>query len=70
MSTLLTPDQVCERLRIKKSTLYQWVNTGFMPYIKVGALLRFSETSLEDWIHSREKRPYGPRAGERRNYDR
>ncbi|HAZ10803.1 MAG TPA: DNA-binding protein [Candidatus Omnitrophica bacterium] len=49
MGKLLTPEEVCERYNIKRSTLYQWTSKDFIPYIKIGGLNRFREEDLERW---------------------
>jgi excisionase family DNA binding protein len=49
---LLTPEEVCAILRIKKQRLYEWVHYSKVPYIKVGRFLRFSRSRLLSWIES------------------
>lgn len=49
MEKLLTPEQVCERYSIKRSTLYQWTARNFIPHLKIGGLIRFKEEILEKW---------------------
>ena len=51
---LLTVDQVAAWLQIKPRTVYQWVHEGYLPVIKVGALIRFNPGSLRDWLSKRE----------------
>jgi len=47
---LLTPDEVCDRLQIKKSLLYRLTSEGKIPFIKLGNLLRFSTSDLDRWV--------------------
>ena len=54
MERLLTVEQVAERLQVKPRTIYQWVHDGYIPVIKLGALVRFSPASLMAWIKKRE----------------
>lgn len=54
MEKLLTIDELAEVLSAKKSTIYQWVHQGLIPYIKVGRLLRFREEDIQKWLISRE----------------
>ncbi|HAZ10780.1 MAG TPA: excisionase [Candidatus Omnitrophica bacterium] len=49
MSTLLTPEQVCEKYSIKLWTLYQWTAKKFIPHLKIRGLLRFREQDLDAW---------------------
>jgi len=54
MEKLLTIDELAKALKVKKSTIYQWVHLGSIPYIKVGRLLRFKEGSIQKWLASRQ----------------
>jgi excisionase family DNA binding protein len=47
---LLTPEEVCSLLRIKKQRLYEWVHFKQIPYVKVGRFLRFSSEALRQWL--------------------
>ena len=53
---LLTVKDLAEYLQVSKSLVYKWVHYGFVPYVKVGSLLRFNATQIENWIKKREKR--------------
>lgn len=54
MERLLTVDEVAGWLQVKPRTIYQWVHEGYIPVIKLGSLVRFSQGSLTDWIRKRE----------------
>ena len=45
MSEILTPEEFASRLRIGRSTMFEWVRHGILQpgrhYIKVGRILRF-----------------------------
>ena len=56
MEKLLTPENVCEMLGIKKCTLYAWVSRKKIGYLKVNGILRFSEKEIERWLKSKEIR--------------
>ena len=49
MGRLLTPEEVCRRYNIKKSTLYQWTSKNLIPHLKIRGLVRFGEEALEKW---------------------
>jgi excisionase family DNA binding protein len=54
MNKLLTVDEVAAWLQIKPRTVYQWVHEGYMPVIKLGALVRFDPASVSAWLKKRE----------------
>jgi excisionase family DNA binding protein len=49
---ILDPDEACNFLKLKKSTLYSWVFQGRIPHFKLGRLLRFWESELLRWLQS------------------
>lgn len=46
---LLTVEEVAARLRVPKSTIYQWAHKGQIPHRKAGRLLRFKWIEVERW---------------------
>ena len=47
---LLTPADVAALLRVKPSTVYEWVRNGSMPCIRLGGrAVRFSRSMVEEW---------------------
>ena len=53
MNRLLTPGELSELLNVKRSTIYQWSSSGFVPKRKLGRLLRFDEQDIERWLARR-----------------
>jgi excisionase family DNA binding protein len=51
---LLTVDEVGDWLQVKPRTIYQWVHEGYIPTIKLGALVRFDQASIVAWLRKRE----------------
>ncbi len=49
-SNLLTMDQASEYLGVSKLTLYGWVSSRKLSYVKVGRLVKFKHEHLEKWI--------------------
>lgn len=49
---LMTPKEVCERLKISPKTLEAWISTNKLsiPYYKVGGGLRFKKADVEQLI--------------------
>lgn len=54
MDRLLTVDDLATWLQVKPRTIYQWVHEGYLPVIKLGALVRFDQASIMTWIQKRE----------------
>jgi excisionase family DNA binding protein len=57
-SRMLTLDELCEWLNITQRHARKLVERDAIPYRKVGHLLRFPETEIEEWSHpTRKPRP-------------
>lgn len=54
MNRLLTVDEVATWLQVKPRTIYQWVHEGYIPVLKLGALVRFDQASVAAWLKKRE----------------
>lgn len=54
---LMTATEVCDQLRMKKSTLYQMTCGKQIPYIKVGGLLKFDQKQIDDWLQGQSVLP-------------
>ena len=48
---LLTLDELCDLLRLKKSYVYKLTSRGLIPYYKLGGL-RFRESEVMSWIEN------------------
>jgi len=53
---LFTLDELCDYLRIPKSSLYKLVQAGRIPSIKIGRHLRFSVAAIDLWIEETQKK--------------
>lgn len=52
---LLTPQEVADRLKISLATLSKWRAGRTGPkYIKCGALVRYRDASLSEWLKAAE----------------
>jgi len=58
---LLTPDDVCALLKVKKSWLYDAVENGALEAIRLGKQLRFRPSSLLRYLE--ERASYGNTGG-------
>ena len=53
---LLTPSQVAEFLKVSVGKLANWrteCTRNAPPFIKIGGVVRYEKSALEQWIHSR-----------------
>ena len=53
MERLYTIEQLADYLQVKKSTIRDWCHTRFIPFIKVGRLVRFREKDVLKWLQHR-----------------
>jgi excisionase family DNA binding protein len=50
---LMGPEEVCQWLRLPKSTLYKLCRTGAIPCFKIGKHWRFDEEKIRGWLNQR-----------------
>lgn len=56
ISTLLTPEEAAQFLRIPKETMSYWRVKGVGPaFIKVGHAVRYSRSALEEYLKTRTR---------------
>lgn len=58
---LLTPDDVCALLKVKKSWLYDAVESGALEAIRLGKQLRFRPSALVRYLEERASTGNGAR---------
>jgi excisionase family DNA binding protein len=54
---LVTVDQVCELLRVTRSWVYDEVEAGRMPCVRLGRQLRFRASAIEAWLEQHSGDP-------------
>lgn len=54
MEKLLTIQQVSDLLQVSRSLVYKWVHYDFVPYVKIGNVVRFKESELNRWLKNKE----------------
>jgi excisionase family DNA binding protein len=59
---LLTPDDVCALLKVKKSWLYDVVENGALEAIRLGKQLRFRPSALVRYLNERASNGNGDQA--------
>ena len=47
MDKLLTINDLCEYLSVRRSTLYEWTHTGFIPCYKILKDIRFKQSEID-----------------------
>ena len=52
---LMDVNEACEFLKFKRSRLYSEVFRKKIPFIKIGASLRFKLSDLEEWLNSKKQ---------------
>jgi len=55
MSRLMDIEELANYLRLKKQTLYNWLNQGKLTGIKVGGVWRFDRREVDAWLKSRHR---------------
>ena len=46
---LLDVGQVAEILGLSTATIRKWVLTKYIPYLKIGRVIRFSASEIQNW---------------------
>ena len=60
MSRLIDIDELADYLKLKKQTLYNWLNQGKISGIKVGGVWRFDRRDIENWLRSKKSGSASP----------
>ncbi len=50
-----TPEEVANKFKVKKSTVYFWVREGKLRAVKLGSLIRIPEAALNDFLKDTSK---------------
>ena len=56
MERMLNSAEIAEKLCMSVSTIRKWVHYGFIPHVKLGRAVRFSEKGVESWIEERTEK--------------
>ncbi len=56
MERLMTAKQVSELIEVRPSTIYKWVDLGYIPYVKLGRCVRFKKGDLIRWIDQNHRK--------------
>jgi len=53
MEELMSVVELSKYLKVNPQTIYNWVSNNKIPYMKVGDLLRFKKTDIDDWLRKK-----------------
>ncbi|MDD5129338.1 MAG: helix-turn-helix domain-containing protein [Candidatus Omnitrophota bacterium] len=57
MARLIDIDELAEYLKLKKQTIYNWLNQGKISGMKVGGVWRFDRDDIDNWLRSKKRTP-------------
>lgn len=55
MTKLIDIDDLADYLKLKRQTLYNWLNQGKISGMKVGGVWRFDRREVDLWLKSRRR---------------
>jgi len=55
MPRLIDVDELADYLRLKKQTIYNWLNQGKISGMKVGGVWRFDRREVDAWLRSKKQ---------------
>jgi len=55
MPRLIDVDELADYLRLKKQTIYNWLNQGKISGMKVGGVWRFDRREIDAWLRSKRQ---------------
>ena len=55
MSRLIDIEELAEYLKLKKQTIYNWLNQGKISGMKVGGVWRFDRRDIDTWLRSKKQ---------------
>jgi len=64
MSRLIDIDELAEYLKLKKQTIYNWLNQRKISGIKVGGVWRFDRKDIDNWLRSKKRESNTPIQGD------
>ena len=57
LSTLYTPSEVADKLKVSRRSVYQWLNRGHLHGLKAGQSWRITEDDLTNFMKERPITP-------------
>ena len=56
MSRLIDIDELADYLKLKKQTIYNWLNQKKISGIKVGGVWRFDRKDIDNWLITKKSK--------------
>ncbi len=56
MKNLLEVDDLAKYLKLKKQTIYNWLNQKKISGIKIGGVWRFDKQEIDKWLRSKSRK--------------
>lgn len=56
MNHLMDVDELAQYLKLKKQTIYNWLNLRKISGIKIGGVWRFDRREVEKWLRSQSRK--------------
>ena len=56
MKNLLDVEDLAKYLKLKKQTIYNWLNQGKISGIKIGGVWRFDKYEIDKWLKSQSRK--------------
>jgi excisionase family DNA binding protein len=60
MDRFLNVEELTQYLRVKRSTIYDWVHKSSIPHYKLGRLVRFRESEVNEWLKTKRQKTGKP----------
>ncbi|MGD9015198.1 MAG: helix-turn-helix domain-containing protein [Candidatus Omnitrophota bacterium] len=52
---LMDVDELADYLRLKRQTIYNWLNQNKISGIKIGGVWRFNKRDIDKWLKSNQR---------------
>ena len=56
MKNLLDVDDLANYLKLRKQTIYNWLNQRKISGMKIGGVWRFDKTEIDKWLRSKARK--------------
>lgn len=57
MKQYLSPKELAQYINVSIHTIYYWIATRQIPFVKLGRLIRFNLAEIQEWLKSKKVEP-------------